>query len=150
MSQIETNVRGALIQAAKEFLTTGELPTMTTGAIAWENRNSKAPQDSALWASVFYRPNRPEPRTIGLDGINQQTGFLQIDLNAPQGQGESEHNKWENKMSEFFAAGNRFSLETVSVLVTSSGMGQGRPVENHFRKSITVAFTAQLKRKNNQ
>lgn len=143
----DTNVRGALLKAAEDFLTTGDfaIPKL---AIAWENRISKAAQDFPLWASVFYRPNNPVSRTIGRNGIDQITGFLQIDLNIPLGTGEKDLIDWESKGREFFAPGNRFSLDSTSVLVTESGIGQGRSIENNFRKSYTVVFKADLKRKN--
>ena len=144
----DTNVRGALINAANDFLTVGD-PVLSPSVIAWENRNLKVFQNVGMWASVFYRPNTPEARTIGRGGIDEQTGFLQIDFNAPQNKGESELNKWENKGREYFSAGNRFSLESTSVLVISVGMTQGRRVENNFRKSLEIAFKAQLKRQPN-
>ena len=146
ITQNDSNVRGALIDAAQRFLTTGE-NTVDADAIAWENRTSNASESASLWVSVFYVPNQPESRTIGLCGRDRVTGFLQIDFNAAQGQGEQELNAWENEGREFFAHGNRFSLENVSVLVTASGMLQGRHVDNHFRRSFQVDFQADLIRK---
>jgi len=143
----DTNVRGALIQAASDFLTTGT-PAIDAGAIAWENRVSDAVSNADLWSSVFYRPNTPEARTVGFNGIDEQTGFLQIDINSPVGEGESQVNAWEDKARSFFAGGNKFTLGNISVLVTSTGMSQGRSVDNHYRKSLTIAFRAQLKRQN--
>jgi len=152
----DTKARAALVQAAKEFLTGNAsintpaglvegLPTIPGDSIAWENRVFTT-QGKALWASVFYRPNTPSTRSIGPGGIDETTGFLQIDLNIGEGEGENLLIEWENKARLFFHHGRFFSYNGHSVIVTSAGMGQGRHVGNDFRKSLTVFFRSQTKR----
>ena len=149
MMQNDSNVRGALIQAAQTFLTSGK-NTIPDSAIVWENRISTAAEDHSLWASVFYRPNQPFARTIGQCGIDEVDGFLQIDFNIPQGKGEDILLDWENEARQFFAPGNRFFLDGVYVLVTASGMLQGSIINNYFRKSYQVNFKADLNRQTNR
>ena len=152
----DTKIRKALIAGAKEFLTAAAsidttqgtvagLPTLPGGSIGWENRSfDPAGRDS--WASVFYRPNIPEGRTVGQGGFDQITGFIQIDLNVAPDTGEKTHIDWGEKARIYFHPGRFFVYEGQSVLVISSGMSQGRHVENFYRKSITVAFRGHLKR----
>ena len=155
----DINVRKALIAAAKAFLTTGDTlntrfgvktgqPTIDASCIGWENRAFDT-ANKELWCSVFYRPNLPVSRTIGACGQDQYTGFMQIDFNVPPDTGEEVLMSWEQKARFYFFHGQSFQHGGQNVLVTSSGMSQGRHVENNFRKSLTVAFRADV-RKNNQ
>lgn len=149
-------VRAALMQAAKDFLTENAtisttegdvsgLPTIDLANIAWENHNFDT-QGKEFWASVFFRPNNPTARTIGPGGFDEVNGFLQIDINAPTNTGETAFISWGKKARLFFHGGRYFTHETHSVIVTSSGMSQGRLVENNFRQSLTVAFKSHVKR----
>lgn len=152
----DTKIRKALIAAAKEFLTAASsidttqgtvsgLPTISINSIGWENR-SFDPVGKDPWASVFYRPNIPDARTIGPGGFDQATGFMQIDLNTAPGRGEKKLIDWEEKARIYFHPGRFFISGGQSVLVSSCGMSQGRHVENFYRKSITVAFRGHIKR----
>lgn len=152
----DTKIRKALIAGAEEFLTAAAsidttegtvtgLPTLPGESIGWENRVFESIGKDP-WASVFYRPNTPEARTIGPGGSDQATGFIQIDLNVPPGQGEGLLIDWEEKARIYFHPGRFFVYGGQSVLVVSSGMSEGRHVENFYRKSITVSFRGHLKR----
>lgn len=155
MSQ-ETFTRAALIQAAKDFLTgstnietadgtVNGLPSTTANLVCWENKKFD-PGKKKFWASVFYLPNTPAGRTIGQRGRDEMTGILQIDLNIEPDTGDGAFIEWERKARIFFHAGRVFLQAGHSVIVTGCGMSQGRHVENHFRKSITVSFKSHLKR----
>lgn len=141
---------------AKEFLTgsteietrrgvaTG-LPSLSLDQIQWENKKFD-PQGKDVWAGVYYRPNQPQAHTIGPQGFDRVNGFLQIDINVPVDSGEAVQLAWEEKANIFFHAGRFFTFESESVIVTSNGMSQGRIVDVHYRKSLTVAFRSHLKR----
>ena len=104
------------------------------------------PPNGSFWASVFYLPNQPAARTIGVKGINEINGFIQIDFNVNADSGEGELIDWEQKADMYFHAGRSFTYSGQNVLVISSGMSQGRIVDNFYRKSLTVEFRSQLKR----
>jgi hypothetical protein len=153
----DENVRKALVGAASDFLTTLEtistvaegdisgLPIITVDSISWENRDFD-PRARALWASVFFVPNTPESRTIGNGGYDDMTGFLQIDFNISAGKGIGILMEWERKARIFFHPGRSFSNGGQSALIVATGMGQGRIVQNYYRKSLTISFRSQLKR----
>ena len=152
----DTKTRQALIEAAIDFITNNDtldagqfgivtgLPTSPIENIAFENQKFDT-IDKDPWFSVFYLANTPDKRAIGACGIDVISGFIQIDVNVPEGTGEAVHMEWERKARIYFAAGKAFTYQSHNVLVTSSGMGQGRQVENYFRKSLTVAFRADLR-----
>ena len=152
----DSNVKKALIAAASDFLTVttsidtesgtiADLPIILPANISWENRKFEPPI-TELWSSVFYVPNNPTGRTVGVGGIDEANGFIQIDLNIPTDSGDEQMNDWEDKARVYFVAGRSFLYAGQSVLVISSGMTQGRVIDNNYRKSLTVFFTAQVKR----
>lgn len=152
----DTKIRKALIAGADEFLTAAAsidttqgtvsgLPILPEDSIGWENRAFN-PAGKDPWVSVFYVPNTPEGRTVGQGGQDQITGFIQIDFNIAPDQGEGPLIDWEDKARLYFHPGRSFIYSGQSVLVISSGMSQGRHVENFYRKSITVSFRGHLKR----
>ncbi len=151
-----SNIRKALVEAAQDFLIANEtivtpmetfagLPIIPESSIAWENEKF-SPRGKETWASVFYVPNVPDARTIGVGGFDSADGFMQIDFNVAPDSGEKAHMDWERKAEIYFHPGRSFFYAGHSVLVTSSGLSQGRHVENFYRKSLTVAFRSQLKR----
>ncbi len=144
----DSNVEVALMVAVKEFLTTGDAPIYSDEkAIAWENKKSNAPSKKE-WSSVYYRPNVPNGATVGQNGKDIQTGFVQIDFNVGTDSGTGYLRTWEDKARIFFAPGNTFDYDGYYVIITETGMNLGRIVVNHFRRSLTVSFRAQLKRQN--
>jgi hypothetical protein len=131
----------ALLTAAKTFLEAQGF----TGAIKWEN-DGFDPSGKTKWASVFFVPNQPEPVTLGQQGDDRQTGFLQIDFNIPQGKGSGSMRVWTNAARQTFVAGKSFTENGQIVVIMSVGTGQGRNVDNWFRKSVTIAFRTDLQR----
>jgi hypothetical protein len=148
-------VRSALVLAAASFFSAESIdtdagliqgfPTLEPSRIAWENRFFKS-ADFPLWASVFYIPNIPTPHTVGKGGRDLLSGFIQIDFNIPKDSGEQVHLVWEDKGRTFFRAGEKLVFEGQGVILTETGMSAGRLIEDHYRKSLTVAFRSYLKR----
>jgi len=116
-----------------------------TGAIKWENAKFD-PSGKTKWASVFFVPNEPVPVTLGEQGTDRQTGFLQIDFNVPQDTGTGAMRAWANAARQTFVAGKSFTENGQIVIVMSAGTGPGRNVDNWFRKSVTIAFRTDFQR----
>lgn len=131
----------ALITAAKTFLEAQGF----TGAINWENAGFD-PAGLTKWASVFFVPNTPEPVTLGVNGDDRQTGFLQIDLSIPQGTGSGVMRAWTDASRQTFVAGKTLTESGQIVRIISAGWTAGRNVDNWYRKSLTVAFRTDLQR----
>jgi hypothetical protein len=138
----DSNAQAALLVAAKTFLTGQGL---AASSIAWENQVFD-PAGKSVWASVFFVPNAPFVVSLGQQGRDRGTGFLQIDLNIPQGSGEGPLRTWEDAARAYFITGRVFSQSGQEVILTSCGMSQGRKVDNWFRKSLTVAFRTDFHR----
>ena len=120
----EEKIQSALMVAAEEFLTdnatigteTG-LPTLTDSEVAKPNREFKS-KGKKVWAAIWYFPNLPVSRTVGEGGIDELTGFVQIDINVNLGTGGSTHKKWNCKGRIFFRPGRSFIYSNQSVTVT--------------------------------
>lgn len=137
----DTDAEVALLTAAKTFLEAQGF----TGAIQWENTEFD-PSGQEKWASIFFVPNTPEPVTMGIQGSDRQTGFLQIDLSVPQNTGAGAMRTWQNAARQLFVAGKTFTEAGQIVRVISAGWTPGRPVDNWFRKSLTIAFRTDFQR----
>lgn len=137
----DSDAEKALLTAAKTLLDAQGFASATK----WENQDFD-PSGKTKWASVFFVPNQPEPVTLGVQGDDRQTGFLQIDFNVPQGKGSGQMRTWTDAARQSFVAGKTFTENGQIVRITSAGTGQGRNVDNWFRKSVTIAFRTDLQR----
>tara|TARA_R110000744_G_scaffold17537_6_gene47444 strand:- start:2283 stop:2741 length:459 start_codon:yes stop_codon:yes gene_type:complete len=149
MSSIQ--VRRALVDAAENFFAVDSigaltgLPTLDAELVAWENRFFDK-GDNPLWASVFYIPNVPSPYSVSKGGLDLLSGYIQIDFNVPLDSGEETMIAWESKAKSFFVPADNLVFEGQGVILTEAGISAGRQVENHYRKSFTVAFRSYLQR----
>lgn len=133
------NVRSALADAFED----GGFFTAT--AIAWENASFSPPAD-APWARFTFVPARPDAASLGTGGMDEVTGFVQIDLNYPQGTGESVVMGKYDSLRNTFKTGSRFSYGGDTVIVRSCGRSPGREVDGVYRVSVTIYFYSQIQR----
>lgn len=138
----DSDTIGALLSAANTFLLAEGL---AASDIQWENQVFDAAGKST-WAAVFVVPNTPQTITLGGQGRDRSNGFMQIDINKPQGVGEGPFRAFENAARAYFIAGKAFTLNSQSAIIISCGMGQGRNIDNWYRKSLTIAYRSDFSR----
>jgi len=114
--------------------------------VAWENSSFDSSRKS-IWAGITYFPNDKRQRTIGRKGFDVSNPFIQIDLNIPENTGEGVMLKWFQKIEDFYMNGRIFSENSDSVIVTRSQISQGRFTDSFFRRSFTIYFRTNTKRK---
>jgi len=132
----DTDIEKALLTAAKTFLDANGF----TGAINWEN-SSFDPSGATQWASVFFVPNVPDVLTLGTRGDDRMTGFLQIDLNVPQGTGSGAMRAWLNNSRQSFVAGKAFALDGYNVAGAGTAAANGFYEKNGASTDSRQAFT---------
>tara|TARA_R110000796_G_scaffold17656_2_gene54199 strand:- start:16227 stop:16913 length:687 start_codon:yes stop_codon:yes gene_type:complete len=153
----EGNIKRALFTIAKDFFTLdsftlsggkvlSSLPTMPLVNVSWPNRVQANPA-APIWGGVNLLANVPQGRTVGRGGRDEATGILQIDLDVKQNTGESLHYIWAEKARAFFHPGRSFNYGTQWVTIRGCGIGDGRGVGSHYRKSISISYSATLIRK---
>lgn len=135
---------GALFSAVSAFLVANGI---AAGATAWPNKDFD-PAGKAIWAKVSHVPNTPTVATLGRGGRDRGTGFVQIDLNVPEGTGDGALRAWENLARAAFIAGGTLTQSGQVVRIISCGIGQGRTVDNWWRRSITVVYRSDFTRQN--
>ncbi len=122
-------------------------PTMSKATdVAWENALFNT-VGKPIWAGVAYFPNDKIQRTIGKGGFDVSTPFIQLDFNIIEGTGEALLLEWFEKVNDFFVNGRVFSENLDSVIVIRSQISQGRRVDSFFRRSFTIYFRTNTKRK---
>lgn len=137
----QSNIKKALVTAGKAFLEAQGF----TGAIHWENRVFD-PSGLQKWASIFHAPSRPSVVSLGSGGLDRETGFLQIDFNIPQNTGDGAINVWADAAREEFIAGKSYTFSGQPVTVINTGISAGRNVDSWYKKSLTIAYRADLTR----
>lgn len=140
----DADAQGALLSAAYTFLTTGA-NALGASDISWPNVAFDSAGKS-LWASVHFVPNDPTPVSLGNQGLDRGTGFMQIDLNVPVNTGDVTLRAMENKGRAFFIVGKTFTQSGQAVRVISCGMSPGRIVDNFWRKHLTIAYRTDFTR----
>jgi hypothetical protein len=139
----DSDTIGALLSAANTFLVTNE--GLAATSIQWENQTFD-PSGKSVWAAVFVVPNIPQASTLGGQGRDRGNGFMQIDINIPQGKGEGPFRAWEDAARGYFIVGKPFTRNSQVVTIISCGMGQGRNIDNWHRKSITITYRSDFTR----
>jgi len=109
--------------------------------VRWENVAFEIPVDGR-WVAVGFWPDEPETVTLGRDGAEQLTGWLQVDLNVPVNTGESALLDAFAKFRACFPPGYGIASGGVETTVLSCGRSPARRVDQNFRISVTVRFRA--------
>ena len=135
-----TDARTALAQA---FVDGGFFPNED---VAWENVKFEPRVGNKPWARFTFMPTEPLVASLGQDGLDQENGFFQVDLNYPLGTGDAAAMSLYDDMRSVFKAGNRFTENGQVVVIQSCGRTPGREFGGYYRVTVTVYFYAMLQR----
>ena len=136
-----SNVRKAMTSAVKTVLDTIGF----SGATSWENApfdNSKMPK----WAKVTFVSVPPFVTTLGAGGDDRITGYIQVDLNVPQGSSVGDLDSWIESLRNEFVAGKGYPYGGTTTTIINSGPNAGSVFDNWYRKSVTITYRADLPR----
>lgn len=117
-----------------------DLPT------AEENVPFVKPTNGSPWAQATIICNQPSVASLGAAGTDAHDGILQLDLNYKLGTGEAAVTAKADQLAGFFKAGERLSYQSIELTVLSCGRSRGREVDNWYRVSVTVAWSARVPR----
>ena len=132
MSMID--IDGALIQA---YIDLG-----LGLATAYEGEHFKPPTNGADWARLFIVPADSSPATLGVNGEDFHTGFMQVDFNTELGNGRAALIAYAQAMRDEFVAGKGYTRDSQNVRVVSTQRSSIREVDGYLRLSVTVFFEA--------
>lgn len=130
-------VRAALIEAY--------IDTNTGLTTVYENES--APEGTEPWAVFTLVPETLVPVTLGKGGEDEAKGIARIDLNYPLDTGEGTASAVFNLLREKFIAGQTFTNNGQPVRILSCGRAQGKAVNGWYQVSISINWSARIKRK---
>jgi hypothetical protein len=135
-SDLERVLRGAFLAA---------IPA-AAGVTAFENQPFE-PKGWAKWFGFHFLPNVPEVATLGLDGEDEITGLVQIDININAGRGKEGIEDDLFALRSVFAAGTRIKRDFLNVRIKNCGrIGAGNLVDGFYRYSVSISFEARFPR----
>lgn len=104
------------------------------------------PPVSGPYADLAIVWNTPETFTLGDEGEDMLTGFLQLTLQYPPDKGIFEPSRMSDVLRESFKAGRRKVYEGQEVIIKNSGPGQYTILDGKLVNPFTVYFYALIKR----
>jgi len=129
------DIDGALIQAYVDL----GLGLST----AYENAHFVPPTDGSAWAAVFIVPAVTDFFTLGSNGEDLHTGFMQIDFNVAHGTGRAALVGYYNSVRASFIGGKAFTKNSQSVQITTVERSSVREADGWMRLSVTVNWQAE-------
>lgn len=133
------NVRSAFAEA---YYNGGFIPLAD---IAQENIQFNPPANRP-WSAFHFKPAQPALATLGTNGTDALTGFVQIDLNYPQNKAPLDAYLKAEEIKSFFKAGSRVSYNGTEVKITSCGYSNGSIVSGYYRIMVTIFFDTRIQR----
>lgn len=113
--------------------------------VAHENK-AHDPVPGAPWCQLFILPNQPKVNTMGSGGEDLITGFMQINLNYPVGDGDGEAKQKATEIRDYFYAGRVFTYAGEDVFITDAGRGIARNVDSYYQVVITINWQSRVQR----
>jgi len=130
-------IDSALIQA---FVDGGFSLAYTTENVAYE------PTAGTPWAELYIIQNQPSVGSLGPGGYDDTDGFMQINLNYPQGVGAGAAKQKATDIRDYFLAGTRFTYSGQELVIFSCGRGPARNVDSWYQIPITVFWRSWVSR----
>lgn len=138
-----SDVRKALRVAAYNFLIS---QSFSDSDIQWENENFSS-AGKTQWASVSFSPVQPFLVTLGSQGRDRLTGFLQIDFSVIKGLVNHDFvYDYVDAARQYFKTGFSFSDNNQNVIIESCGAAPAFIVDNSFKIPISIEFRADIPR----
>lgn len=114
-------------------------------SVSYPNRAFE-PVAGTPWAELFIVPAQPSVNTMGSSGRDLITGFLQVNLNYPQGEGFGAAHQKATAIREYFYAGRVFAYSGQDVFISNSGRGVSRNVDSWFQVIVTINWQSRVTR----
>lgn len=99
-----------------------------------------------LWATIHNVRGQSGVATLGAAGTDNHPGFIQIDLNYPEGKGSGPLLTKADALASAFPAGRALAYNGQEVKVLGTSLGPGRYVGGFYRVSLTINYYARTQR----
>ena len=95
-----------------------------------------------LWCHLHNIRADTDVFTLGGDGMDNNIGFMQIDVNYPKNKGSGAALAKADELATAFSAGTVLTYNTQNVRVIKTSLGPGRDIGGYYRISLTVNYYA--------
>ena len=110
---------------------------------AYEGEEFSPPRDGSDWASLFIVPATSEFNSLGVNGTDLHTGFMQIDFNTKHGTGRAALLGYVETIRAEFVGGKAFTQNSQSTRIDTVERSAVREVDGFMRISVTVNWEAE-------
>lgn len=131
MSALKINA--ALVAAYRAILPT--LPTAFEGVTFTSTVGSK-------WGQVANLRAGADVASLGVGGLDEHTGVLQIDISVPENTGTAALLRDADTLRAYFIAGRHFTYQDQTVRVRRADVSSIRRVDGWLRISVSVTYSA--------
>ena len=98
------------------------------------------------WAAVFIVPAVTDFNSLGVNGTDLHTGFMQIDFNVPHGTGRAQLLSYAQSIRNEFVGGKGYVLNSQRTRITTVERSSVREVDGFMRLSMTVNWESETVR----
>lgn len=88
------------------------------------------------WAQVSFIPVYDLVSSLGVGGLDESKGIMQIDFNQPKNNGDKKLLEYADQVRNKFVAGRRFAYEGQNVLIESAERSQIFTVDSKWNRII--------------
>jgi len=104
------------------------------------------PTDSSDWAAVFILPATSDFNSLGVNGTDLHTGFMQVDFSVPHGTGRDSLLSYAQSVRDEFVGGKPYTLNSQRTRITTVERSPIRTVDGWTRISMTINWEAETVR----
>lgn len=130
----------------EKALVNAYLAVDNTTPTEFPNSNLASGSKTALWARVLNERAVNGPVTLGDAGQDDHRGFLQVDINYPEGKGTGQVLQKADELLSYFKAGLSVSYNGQTVTVLSTSLSPGRVVGGYYRVTVTINYYSRTNR----
>lgn len=109
---------------------------------AYEGEEFTPPTDGSDWAAVFILPATSEPTSMGVGGMDEHTGIMQVDFSTKHGTGRATLLGYVQSMRDEFVVGKGYTRNSQAVEITSVERSPVREIDGWMRVSVSVNWLA--------
>ena len=120
-----------------------KLLSLTLPALNYDNLAST---EVVPFVDVFIFFSQPSVATLGADGEDGQSGFLQLTLNMPIDDGDGATFALYETIAQEFKAGSKCLFGDQQVTISNCGKGSGITQDGKYITPITINWYARTRR----
>ncbi len=139
----ENDIESALRQA---FFTAVPAAAANNHALTELENETFESKGKPQWYSLFFMPNRPVVKSLGLDGDDEFTGLFQIHFHVPLGSGKAGVDELAQALRLGFTPRARCLYGSANVIIKSCGRVGGSKESNSYVHKFSVSWECRLSR----